>query len=66
MEQDILSCSPFSATKYHGKNLFCQGRSEAARVEICEANTTRPLMKWIGNHLVFVAECKGVRESRTP
>ena len=46
--QDILSCSPFSAAEWHGKNPFCQGQSEAARVEICEANTTRPFTKWIG------------------
>ena len=36
-ERDILSCSPLSAAKCHGKNPFCQGRSIAPRVEICES-----------------------------
>lgn len=40
----MQSCSPVSAAKWYGKNQGGQG----LRVEICEANTTRPSTALIG------------------
>lgn len=41
------SCSPFSATKWHGKNLDRQGFKSGVFSRPLRKNTTRPLMVWI-------------------